>query len=30
MDFHAWFEAYLGDRWYTFDARHNRPASGGW
>ena len=25
MDFSAWFEAYLGDRWYTFDARHNRP-----
>ncbi len=23
MDFHAWFEAYLGGRWYTFDARHN-------
>lgn len=19
MDFHAWFEAYVGDRWYTFD-----------
>lgn len=25
MDFSAWFEAYLGGRWYTFDARHNRP-----
>jgi transglutaminase-like putative cysteine protease len=23
MDFSAWFEAYLGDRWWTFDARHN-------
>ena len=23
MDFHAWFEAYLGGRWHTFDARHN-------
>jgi transglutaminase-like putative cysteine protease len=23
MDFNAWFEAYLGGRWYTFDARHN-------
>ncbi len=23
MDFHTWFEAFLGDRWYTFDARHN-------
>jgi transglutaminase-like putative cysteine protease len=22
-DFAAWFEAYLGDRWYTFDARNN-------
>lgn len=20
MDLHAWFEAYIGDRWYTFDA----------
>lgn len=23
MDFAAWFEAYLGGRWYTFDARNN-------
>lgn len=23
MDFNAWFEAYLGGRWYTFDPRHN-------
>ena len=23
MDFSAWFEAYLGNRWWTFDARHN-------
>ncbi len=23
MDFSAWFEVYLGDRWYTCDARHN-------
>jgi transglutaminase-like putative cysteine protease len=23
MDFSAWFEAYLGGRWYTFDARFN-------
>ncbi len=22
-DFSAWFEVYLGGRWYTFDARHN-------
>ncbi|MEX2236598.1 MAG: transglutaminase family protein [Dehalococcoidia bacterium] len=28
MDFHAWFEAYLGGRWYTFDARHNTPRIG--
>jgi transglutaminase-like putative cysteine protease len=28
MDFHAWFEAYLGDAWQTFDARHNRPRIG--
>jgi len=23
MDFNAWFEAYLEEGWYTFDARHN-------
>jgi transglutaminase-like putative cysteine protease len=28
MDFAAWFEAYLGDRWYTFDARNNVPRIG--
>jgi transglutaminase-like putative cysteine protease len=28
MDFSAWFEAYLGDRWHTFDARHNIPRIG--
>ncbi|MHB8576060.1 MAG: transglutaminase-like domain-containing protein [Dehalococcoidia bacterium] len=32
MDFHAWFEVYLagpdGARWYTFDARHNKPRKG--
>lgn len=28
MDFHAWFEAYLGGAWRTFDARHNQPRSG--
>ena len=27
MDFAAWFEAYL-DRWYTFDARNNKPRIG--
>jgi transglutaminase-like putative cysteine protease len=25
MDFSAWFEVFLGGRWLTFDARHNRP-----
>jgi transglutaminase-like putative cysteine protease len=28
MDFSAWFEAYLEDRWWTFDARHNVPRKG--
>jgi transglutaminase-like putative cysteine protease len=28
MDFSAWFEAYLGGAWYTFDARHNVPRIG--
>jgi transglutaminase-like putative cysteine protease len=28
MDFSAWFEVYLGRRWYTFDARHNTPRIG--
>jgi transglutaminase-like putative cysteine protease len=28
MDFSAWFEAYLGGHWYTFDARHNHPRIG--
>jgi transglutaminase-like putative cysteine protease len=28
MDFSAWFEAYLGDAWYAFDARHNTPRIG--
>ena len=32
MDFSAWFDAYLhgpqGPRWYTFDARHNKPRIG--
>ena len=28
MDFSAWFEVFLGDRWYTFDARHNIPRIG--
>jgi transglutaminase-like putative cysteine protease len=28
MDFHAWFEVYLGGAWRTFDARHNVPRTG--
>jgi transglutaminase-like putative cysteine protease len=28
MDFSAWFEAYLGGHWHTFDARHNAPRIG--
>ncbi len=28
MDFAAWFEAYLGERWYTFDPRNNVPYIG--
>jgi transglutaminase-like putative cysteine protease len=28
MDFAAWFEAYLGGHWYTFDARNNVPRVG--
>ena len=28
MDFSAWFEAYIGGHWYTFDARHNHPRIG--
>jgi transglutaminase-like putative cysteine protease len=27
-DFAGWFEAYLGDRWYTFDPRNNVPRVG--
>ncbi len=27
-DFAAWFEAYLGGHWYTFDARYNVPCIG--
>ena len=25
MDLHAWFEAFVGDRWYTFDATQKKP-----
>ena len=28
MDFAAWFEAYIGGGWYTFDARNNQPRIG--
>jgi len=28
MDFSAWFEAWLGGRWHTVDARHNRRRIG--
>jgi transglutaminase-like putative cysteine protease len=28
MDFAAWFEAYLGGNWYTFDPRNNVPRIG--
>ncbi len=28
MDFSAWFEAYLDDRWWVFDARNNTPRIG--
>jgi transglutaminase-like putative cysteine protease len=28
MDFSAWFEAYIGGHWHTFDARHNSPRVG--
>ncbi len=28
MDFSAWFEVYLQNRWWTFDARHIQPRIG--
>lgn len=28
MDFHAYFEVYLGGNWYTFDPRFNVPRTG--
>ena len=27
-DFAAWFETFLGGRWYAFDARNNEPRLG--
>lgn len=28
MDFHAWFEAYVGGRWYAFDPTQSAPRGG--
>jgi transglutaminase-like putative cysteine protease len=28
MDLHAWFEAYVGGRWYAFDATQARLKGG--
>ena len=28
MDQHAWFEAFVGGRWYTFDATQKEPKGG--
>jgi transglutaminase-like putative cysteine protease len=28
MDLHAWFEAFVGGRWYTFDATQAHPVGG--
>jgi transglutaminase-like putative cysteine protease len=28
MDFSAWFEVFIGGRWFAFDARHNVPRIG--
>ena len=28
MDFSAWYEVYLGDRWWSFDARNLEPRIG--
>ena len=28
MDLHAWFEAFVGGRWYTFDATQGEPRGG--
>lgn len=28
MDFHAWFEVWLGERWFALDGRYNTPRIG--
>jgi transglutaminase-like putative cysteine protease len=28
MDLHAWFEAFVAGRWYTFDATQEQPRGG--
>jgi transglutaminase-like putative cysteine protease len=28
MDFSAWFEVFMGGRWWALDARHNHPRIG--
>ena len=28
MDFHAYYEAYIGEAWYTYDPRFNKPRIG--
>jgi transglutaminase-like putative cysteine protease len=28
MDFAAWYQVWLGDRWWTFDARNHQPRIG--
>jgi transglutaminase-like putative cysteine protease len=28
MDLHAWFEAFVGDKWYAFDATQEHPKGG--
>ena len=28
MDFSGWYEVYLSGKWYTFDARHDKPRIG--
>jgi transglutaminase-like putative cysteine protease len=28
MDFSAWYQVYLDNQWWDFDARHNKPFIG--